>query len=168
MGTDKALMKIEGETLLTRAIKLCQSVCDQLLISSNSDIHDFEEIVRISDEIRDCGPIGGIYSCLKQAENEWCFVISVDAVFVTSDFIEFLFKQTENFDAVVPVHKNGKEPLIAMYNKTCTDVIKAKLDSGNFKMHDLLEDLNTNFVDSDHWIEKNPKLFHNINSPEDL
>ncbi len=69
---------------------------------------------------------------------------------------------------VVPVHEKGKEPLIALYNKNSLPILKKNLEAGNYKMHFLLENLKTNFVDSDHWIEKNPKLFHNINSPEDL
>jgi len=31
-----------------------------------------------------------------------------------------------------------------------------------------LKALNTKFIDSQNWIEKYPKLFHNINRPEDL
>lgn len=169
MGADKALLEINGETLLYHAVKLCRSVCNQVLISSNSVDHEMEGIIRIPDEIKDCGPMGGIYSCLKQAENDWSFVISVDAAFVTSDFVSFLSEQTQKkYDAVVPCHKKGKEPLIAIYNKSTLPAFKENLETGNYKMHFLFESLNVNFVDSDHWMRQNPKLFHNINSPEDL
>ncbi len=169
MGTDKALLKIEGETLLSHAVKLYRSVCNQILISSNSADHEIEGIVRVPDEIKNCGPIGGVYSCLKHAENEWSFVISVDAAFVTPEFVSFLVSQASNkYDAVVPVHEKGKEPLIALYNKTVLPIVEKNIESGNFKMHYLLENVRTNFVDSQEWIEHNPKLFYNINSPEDL
>jgi len=168
MGTDKALLEINDKSLLSHTVKLCQSVCNQILISSGNAMHDVEGILRIPDVIEDCGPMGGIYSCLKHAVNDWSFVISVDAAFVTSDFVKFLSEHVENFDAVVPVHHTGKEPLIALYNKKCIEVLKGSLDLADYKMHHFLEIINTNFVDSNHWIDKYPRLFHNINSPKDL
>ena len=168
MGTDKALLKIEGETLLNRAVKLCQSVCNQIIISSYSADHDVEGIIRIQDEIENCGPMGGIYSCLKHASNDWSFIISVDAAFVTPEFVHFLAENRSSFNAVVPMHERGKEPLIAMYHKNCAESLKMGLESGNFKMYNLLENLDVNFVDAKRWKDQNPGLFHNINSPEDL
>ncbi len=168
MGTDKALLKIGDETLLERAVNLCRPVCSQILISSDSPAHEIDGLKRVADEFAGSGPMSGIYSCLKQAENEWCFVISVDSAFVTTEFISFLFTQTENADAVVPVHENGKEPLIALYRKTTVHQFLSQLETGNYKMHLLLERFNTKFVDVSDWKSKLPRLFHNMNSPEDL
>jgi molybdopterin-guanine dinucleotide biosynthesis protein A len=168
MGTDKALIEIDRETLLSKAINLCQNFCDEILISSNSKDHDINGIKRIQDEIENCGPMGGIYSSLKHATNEWSFILSVDAINVTSDFVEFLSKHKTNFDAVVPVHSKMKEPLIAMYNKNCMDYFKKHLDTRNYKMHHLLESINANFVDAQEWVLKNPEIFHNVNLPTDL
>ena len=168
MGADKALLKVEGETLLEKAVKLCQSICNQIIISSNSDGHNVRGILRIPDEIRNCGPMGGIYSCLKHAENEWSFVISVDAAFVIPEFVSFLIEHTNNYDAVVPVHEKGKEPLIALYNKCTLPFLKKNLEIGIYKMHTLLEDIETNFVDSTVWKNRNQRLFRNINSQTDL
>lgn len=168
MGTDKALIKMNGETLLEKAVKLCRPVCSQILISSNLPAHDIAGFSRIADEFTSCGPMSGIFSCLKQAENQWSFVISVDSAFVTTEFISFLFTQTENADAVVPAHDKGKEPLIALYSKTALPFFKNQLESGEFKMHFLLGKINTRFVDVSEWRKNQLRLFHNINSPDDL
>ena len=168
MGTDKALLKIGDKTLLETAVNLCRPVCSQILISSDSPAHEIAGLTRIADDFAGCGPISGICSCLKQAENEWCFVISVDAAFVTSGFVTWLFTQIENTDAIVPIHENGKEPLIALYRKTTLPFFDNQLVSGNYKMHFLLERFKTKFVDVSDWKSKLPRLFHNINSPEDL
>ena len=168
MGSDKALLKIGNETLLERAVNLCRPVCSQVLISSNSPLHEIAGLTRIADEFAGCGPMSGIYSCLKQAENEWCFVISVDAAFVTSGFVTWLFTQIENADVVVPIHENGKEPLIALYRKTTLPIFQNQIETGNYKMHFLLARFNTKFVDVSDWKSKEPQLFHNMNSPEDL
>ena len=71
MGTDKVLLEINEKTLLERAIELVQPLSETVLISSNNPIHKKYGFEIIPDEIKDCGPIGGIYTCLKKSETEW-------------------------------------------------------------------------------------------------
>lgn len=168
MGTDKAMLQINGKSLLEKSLELCKPICHDILISSNNPKHRKSGFSLIPDEIKNCGPLGGIYSCLKKSETDWNLVISVDSIFVTSDFITFLIFKTGIVDAVVPFHKNGKEPLIALYHKNCLPAIQEKLDLKDFKMHHLLDALNTRFVDVDLWINKYPEIFRNFNRPEDL
>lgn len=168
MGTDKAFLEIGGKTLLHRAVEFCQPFCDEILVSSNNPEHKVGGFRLINDEIRDCGPMGGIYSCLKQSKNEWNFVLSVDAVYVQKNFVNFLITGIQGFDVVVPIHSGKKEPLIALYHKKLVREFKLKLEAGNYKMHFLLEEVKTNFINSNHWLETYPKLFYNLNFPEDF
>ncbi len=168
MGTDKALIQINGKTLLEKVIHICQPLCSQILISSNNKAHEEFGYKIIPDEIKNCGPLGGIYSCLKQSETEWNFVISVDAAFVEPEFVSNLISEIGNYDAIAPVHNDGKEPLIALYQKKGLTEMKKMLDSRNYKMYNLLNSINTKFVDSQHWIERFPKIFHNLNNPDDI
>lgn len=168
MGTDKAVLELKGQTLLEHAIEVCRPSCKTILISSNNSLHQKLGYITIPDEIPGCGPMGGIYSCLKQSETDWNFILSVDSPFVEPEFIQLLISQTGSFDVIVPVHAKGKEPLIAMYHKTCLAEIKKMLKSGNFKMHNLLNSINTKFVDVQKSVEKYPKLFLNLNRPVDL
>lgn len=168
MGTDKALLKIDGKLLLDKAVELCCSVCDEVLISSDSAQHERAGIRRIKDEYKDCGPMSGIYSCMKHSSNEWNFVMSVDAPFVEVDFIEFMLKNTDKFEAVVPVHDGKKEPLIALYHQGTKPVFRSLLDEGNYKMHFLLEKVSANFLMVEEWLVRFPKIFNNLNTLEDL
>jgi len=168
MGTDKASLKLNGRTLLERCIELIHPYCETILISSNNPAHDKFGCKIITDEIPDCGPISGIHSCLKQTQTNMNLVISVDSVFVEPEFIKFLISETEDFDAVVPIHPKGKEPLIALYNKNCLVEVEKMIQSKDYKMHNLLNVIKTKFVNTQSWINKYPKLFHNINRPEDL
>jgi len=168
MGRDKALIELEGQTLLDRAVGFCKSFADEVLISSDSENHKKGRIRTIPDEFKNCGPIGGIYSCLKQSANEWNFVLSVDAPFVEKEFVTFLINSALGFDAVVPTHDWKREPLIALYNKTSVSQFESQIKTGNYKLHFLLQELKTNFVETDEWLEKYPKLFQNLNYPEDL
>lgn len=167
MGTDKALIELGGKTLLERAVWLCRQSCSSVLVSSNNPDHQVGPVV-VPDEITDCGPMGGIYSCLKRSETDWNLVVSVDAAFVEPDFIKHLVGEIENCDAVVPISKKGKEPLIALYHKNCLPVMEKMLDEGDYKMHNLVNKVNSKWLESQSCIEKYPKLFLNLNRPGDF
>nr|WP_319998780.1 molybdenum cofactor guanylyltransferase [uncultured Draconibacterium sp.] len=168
MGTDKALLELDGRTLLERAINLCRPFSADLLISSNSDFHAGFNYPVIKDEVKNCGPISGIYSCLKQSNTDWNLVLSVDAPFVDTLFLQFLLKESGDFDAVVPFTEKGAEPLIALYNRSCIEKMEQLLDNGDYKMHNLLKSVNTNRVDAQEYLVANKRLFINLNRPEDL
>ncbi len=168
MGTDKTFLKLNGKTLLEHSIELIQPFCDSLIISSKNTKHERFGYKIIPDEIPGCGPIGGIYSCLKYSKTNWNFIISVDSVSVEPVFMEFLISEIGKFDAVVPIHSKGKEPLVALYHKNCLIEIEKMIQSRDFKMHNLLNVIETNFVDTQIWVEKYPQLFHNLNRPVDL
>ncbi|WP_319500746.1 molybdenum cofactor guanylyltransferase [uncultured Draconibacterium sp.] len=168
MGTDKALLELDGRTLLERAIDLCEPFSSELLISSNHQSHTAFGYPVIEDEIKNCGPMGGIYSCLKHSSNDWNFLMSVDTPFIQNGFIEFLKKEIHNFEVVVPVHEGMKEPLIAFYHKSALPKIRTMIESGNYKLHFLLQKLNANFVESGEWLKKYPQLFQNLNYPDDI
>ncbi len=168
MGTDKAFLDFEGKTLLNHAIALLHIHFPLLLISSNNNELSRLKIKVVNDEVLNCGPLGGVFSCLKQSETEWNFILSVDSPFVHSGFISALKNELIEVDAVVPVHKKGSEPLIAFYNKSCLPAMQKQLNSGNYKMQSLLNEVNTKWVDSEKWIAKYPKIFRNLNNPSDL
>lgn len=168
MGRDKALIELEGKTLLARAVNLCTLFSNEVLISSDLTDHRVDGAQTIADEIKDCGPMGGIYSCLKKSSNEWNFVFSVDTPFVEADFVRFLISVKENFETVIPVHSGKKEPLIALYHRNVVGEMEKTLKAGDYKMHFLLQKLNANYTEVENWLLQYPDLFLNLNYPGDL
>ncbi|WP_346862216.1 molybdenum cofactor guanylyltransferase [uncultured Draconibacterium sp.] len=168
MGTDKALLQLDGISLLERSISLCKKLCDTIIISSNNKAHQKFGFPLVPDEFKNCGPIGGIYSCLKKSESEWNFIISVDSAFVEADFVSYLMAAIEDVDTIVPYGSKGTEPLIALYNKKCLPAFEEKIRTGDYRMQNLITSLNTKKIDAQSWIEKHPDLFRNLNRPEDI
>ncbi len=168
MGVDKPLMSFNGETLLERSVMLCKSFFKDVIISSQNPKHQVEDCKIVPDLIEGCGPIGGIHSCLKISDTEWNFVMSVDAPFLEPAFISLLISETDGYDAVIPVHNSGIEPLLGIYRKRSLLQMEKQIADGNYKMHDLLDHLNVNFVDAQSWVDRYPLIFKNLNKPEDF
>jgi len=72
MGQDKALLQLNGKTMLQRTCELAAAAgCNEVLISRNANGY-------IQDEIANRGPLAGIAAALKQANNPLCLVLPVD------------------------------------------------------------------------------------------
>lgn len=72
MGRDKALLELDGETLLVRCKKLGAALgAEQILISRN-------EPGFIADLVQDAGPMAGIAAALPHCRSRWLLVLPVD------------------------------------------------------------------------------------------
>lgn len=72
MGQDKALLQLQGKTMLQRTCDVAIAAgCHEVLISRNAAGY-------IQDEVANRGPLAGIAAALKQANNEFCLVLPVD------------------------------------------------------------------------------------------
>jgi len=172
MGKEKGLCHFRGKALISYAIDTLKPLCSRLIISANNkpDEYQLYGFPVISDEISETGPIGGLYSCLKQSQSVINLVISCDTPFVTTEVYQELLNYIGEYQAVVPIHEDGfLEPITAVYHRSCLPVILQQIEKGEYKMMDLLASLNTKFVSFDtNLVDSKPSLFHNLNSPEDL
>lgn len=168
MGADKALLKIDGITLLERALKLIEPFCKNVAISGRKPEYENFSVIQIPDEYADCGPISGFYSTLKSTESDWNLLLSVDVPFVDSMFIGFLTTQITTSDCIIPKHRFGIEPLIGIYHRKILPIIEKQILSGDYKLMNLISKLDVNFVDCNEQLIRNPKLFLNVNKPEDF
>ena len=88
MGTDKALIKVDGKTILDRTVNLLSSYSNQVFVSLRED--QGQELNRskyemLFDEPNLKGPMAGIMSAAKyDAESPW---IIVSAISITSSII---------------------------------------------------------------------------------
>lgn len=86
MGQDKALLKLQGKTLLHRAVSLVKAAgINQILISRN-------EPGFINDLYPGAGPLAGIQSALLHVNAESCLVLPVDTPLLTADLLTLLLQ----------------------------------------------------------------------------
>ena len=169
MGTDKCYLTLGGNSLVEIALRKLQTLCSEVVISSNCSDYDAPGVKVIRDLITDSGPLAGIYSAMKETNAENFLVIPADLPFITTDFLKELVAGCQNYDAVVPRNNEGYiEPLAAYYNRACLPIIEESLMSGDFSVYKILKKLNVNYFK---WetlpIAGKMHLFMNLNSPED-
>jgi molybdopterin-guanine dinucleotide biosynthesis protein A len=123
----------------------------------------------LQDEIKDKGPLAGIFTGLKNSKKDFNFFISCDLPFITAELLLCMMNEIKNDDIIlVPKHENEFEPLCGIYHKQIIDVVYDSLMKNELVLHDLLEKLQASFVVVDNKDFYNKNMFWNINTPEEL
>jgi molybdopterin-guanine dinucleotide biosynthesis protein A len=140
MGTDKAFLRFDGETLLDRALAVTRAVCNEVAIVGDAakfaDCGSAQRESVVADIFSGCGPLGGIHAALVYSTAELNLMLAVDMPFVSADLLAFLFVAAENGDAdvTVPRAARGLQPLCAVYRRDFAAIAEAALRAGRYKI----------------------------------
>lgn len=169
MGTDKTFLKYNNKSFIDTAIDLLSPFCSELLISSNPKNHLHIKYRIIEDEYKDCGPIGGIFSCLKASLKESNLIIPVDMPYITTDLIDYLIMMADPERVSVIRLPNGFiEPLCAIYPKNTFKLFEKAIIKGNYKLISLLKSLDFKAIDVNNSLSfYKEDMFSNVNTLED-
>lgn len=167
MGTDKALLLVQDEPLLKRMIRLISPFCKTIAISGQNIEYTGFNVEMVPDLYTERGPISGIVSALNHTTTEWNLLVGVDVPFINEELIQYLISCIGQYDCIIPEHEGGIEPLIGLYNKQIFPIIEEMISQGNYKLMRMLSKLNTRYVDCNGLSKQYPRLFFNINRPED-
>jgi molybdopterin-guanine dinucleotide biosynthesis protein A len=167
MGTDKGVMDLNGKKVVQYVIDALKPVVDDIIIIANNENYSDLGLPVYNDEIKDCGPLGGIYTALQKIKTEKAIILSCDIPFVNSSLLADIISQSEDYDAIVPVHDGKFEPICAVYTKKCIAPFNTALEKKIFKLTDAMSLVNTKEIKLPFTkeIENN---FINLNTLQDL
>lgn len=171
LGTDKALLRIDGQTLLATTVERLYLMCDEVIIVTNTpQVHSHPLARSVVDAFPGKGSLGGIYSGLAAAKNTYSLVVACDMPFLNTSLLLYFSALAEYYDVVIPRFQDSLEPLHAIYSKACLPHIKALLDQNILRIIDLFSRVRTRYVEEHEWAIIDPERlsFFNINTPQDL
>lgn len=172
-GKCKALIKIDGQTILYRIYQALSPLVNETIIVSNHPDTDYGIPASIHEDIiKHSGPLGGIHSALSHATHSAVLIVASDMPFITPTLANLLinaFIQNEAQKTITVPQIDGRtEPLFGIYSKSLVPAISNILShNGKKSVQQLLETSNTNWVTIDPTPE-NIKTFTNINTPADM
>jgi molybdenum cofactor guanylyltransferase len=122
MGVPKALLQIDGQTLLERVLLAVANagIARRLVVGGDSGWADNDEFGAewIADAFPGEGPLGGLATALDHVSTTWVFLLSCDLVSVDPNQLLVLLDLTRsvaNVDAVVPQRHGQSQLLHALY-----------------------------------------------------
>jgi len=169
MGSEKGLIIYNNKPLIVYAIEALTPICDEILISANSDAYHKFGYQVIPDQFPDSGPMGGIYSCLQLSGSDVNIILSCDMPLVKTIHLQQLIKFAHLFEAVIPWHGNEYfEPLCAVYRRDLIPVFERFVNAGNFKIPDLIGEIDAKLLKSGGDNGLPADIFFNVNSRDQL
>jgi molybdopterin-guanine dinucleotide biosynthesis protein A len=155
-GSPKALARLDGETLASRAWRTLGEACEErLAVGKRADglelpfaLHD--------DGIETRAALAGIVAGLRAAPTELAVMLPVDAPLVTAAVLRDLAAACA--DAAAP----RDDPLPAAFHRRALPVLERRLGEGRLTLHEALDELDTTRVGVD------AMLLANVNTPDEL
>lgn len=173
MGTDKALLQMDGITLLERAIGKTHAITDTVKVVGSRERYNAFGAAIVEDEFDQCGPLAGIHAALGASQSELNVVLSVDTPLVTTDFLRYLLERAEKQTdalAVVPDAAGGVQGTCAVYRRPFRAVAEQQLKRGRFKITETLALVRVEYVEEEEMRSAgfDPEIFANLNTPEEF
>jgi molybdopterin-guanine dinucleotide biosynthesis protein A len=131
---------------------------------------NFPDTIVVTDIYKGKGSLGGIYTGLFYASNEYSFVAACDMPSLNTDFILYLIDQTGKYDIIVPELSEGFQSLHAIYSRRCLPAINKMLLADKLKITGFFKEMRMLRITEEKIkpFNKDGRLFLNINTPEDL
>ena len=175
LGRDKAVELIDGEPLISRVVRRLEDLTDEIVVVVNNEARAAQlplpNTASVAVDIYpDSGSLGGIFSGLSAARNDWGFVVACDMPFLNSDLIAHILTLRQNYDAVVPMLGGYPEPTHAAYSKACLPHIERRLKANQLRIAAFFERVSVRSLTEDEVDQFDPEhlSFFNVNTPDDL
>ena len=167
MGTDKARLKLSGQSLFERSLELLQSFFATIIIAGDRPDLARPGIPAIAD-LYPGSALGGLHTGLISATTDWIFVAPCDMPYPDRRIIEALLQHRHAVDAVIPRTPAGYEPVFALYHKNCLPQMEAMLQLDQFRIYDFYQRIPICYLEPPDLPEGWQRSLININTPEQL
>lgn len=171
MGQDKAVLDLNGRTLLEHALAVLRQVCPNVAILGRQE--RYGDLATVYEDVfPECGPLGGIHAALSNSQTEYNLIIAVDTPFLLPRFLSHLAERAAASGAVVttPEIDHYPQPLCTVYSLAFRPIAEQALRSGCYKITPLFPPGQTLVLKEAELREFafGAEMFENLNTPEDM
>lgn len=185
MGTNKALLPLNGMAVIEKMIGELESVSQRILIAGGQH-HDYNHLGPevVMDQYPDMGPLAGLYAGLSAATTEWSLVVACDLPFVHRGiFAEIRERVTRIEEENASIEKEKRvqaiivkaggriQPLLAAYRQGVLPGLQLALEGGRLRMSEWVASIHVEYIDGADLADKlgdtEEMLQFNMNDIED-
>lgn len=166
MGRCKALLVLQGETMLSRLTRQLASFPELLLSANDPELARGLPVKYVPDICRDAGPAAGLHAALSTASSDALFCVPCDMPNFDPALIDMLLARfTPDADAVICRDGSGRfHPLCGIYSKKALPVLQDRLESREYRMSAITKELRCLVLNTGGILPDS--VFFNMNTPE--
>jgi molybdopterin-guanine dinucleotide biosynthesis protein A len=148
MGTDKALIPLNGKPMIARVAEVMRSVLAEVCISANqTEPYGFLDLPIYPDLHPSSGPLGGLHSAFAHTRSEEIFLIGCDMPFVSRELIEYIVHYPSTAPARAALTEDGRvHPICGVYHRNILPLVVDAIAHQRLKMLDLLRESGATLV----------------------
>jgi molybdopterin-guanine dinucleotide biosynthesis protein A len=170
-GIPKGLLRVEGEPIAARALRLFASLFPAALVVAN-DPAPYRELgaAVVADRIAGKGAPGGIHAALAAVATDWIFAAACDMPFLEAAPIRLLAAHRRPGVAAVLVRYGGVlQPLHAFWSRECLATLARMLAAGDPSLVELARAVPAHVVEEreSRTVDPGGRALENANTPED-
>ncbi|MDP3542223.1 MAG: molybdenum cofactor guanylyltransferase [Elusimicrobiota bacterium] len=172
-GANKALADWKGAPLVQSVVNSLLEVMPKVVVVTKNAAElaflKTERVTIVEDLCEGGHPMGGIFTALSGLKTRHAFVAACDMPFVRPELIKALWHSRADYDAVIPVWRDKRQPLCGVYSRACVGMIKASIAEDSLGIKHLFDLLRTRFMLEDEVAGVDPQglSFMDIDTRED-
>ena len=169
-GVAKGLLRVEGEPIVGRTLRLFGELFADALVVANDPAPYLPFGVRIvPDIVPGKGAPGGLHAALAAARTGWLFTAACDMPFLAAGPIAWLAARREGARAVAVIWGGRVEPLHAFWSRGCLPTVERLVREADPSMRQLATAVGARLVTEAEWREVDPegRAFVNVNTAGD-
>ena len=166
MGRCKALLEIQGETMVSRLARQLSRFSELLLSANDPALARGLPVRCVPDIYKNAGPAAGLHSALSAASSDALFCVPCDIPNFNPAMIDMLLAHFRtDINAVICRDGSGRlHPLCGIYSKRALPVLREHLEQGEHRMTAISEALGCLVIDTGPILPDS--TFFNMNTPE--
>ncbi|GLB59130.1 putative molybdenum cofactor guanylyltransferase [Cytobacillus sp. NCCP-133] len=172
MGRNKALLKIDGKTVIERIADSLASYTAQVIVVANKqEEYRFLGLPVVSDQWKEKGPLAGIQSGLSASSTKKNLIVACDMPFISVELGEILLEALNSHQAAVPEMQGRLHPLFAAYRKDAKGAAEHALRNNQLRIREFLNKIDTAILRDEELKKRgfiaDDAYFFNMNYPDE-
>ena len=130
MGTDKALLQLTGEPLISRALGILREAgFEPSIAGARIDLSSFGRVIPDAGH----GPLGGICAALESTQAEYSVFVSVDTPLLPASLLRFLLDTAQRVASGITLASVSgfKQTFPVVIHRSLLPALRSELETGN-------------------------------------
>lgn len=174
MGSDKAALVLDGETLLQRTLRALERVVDEIVVvhapgRALPPVVCARPMLAVEDPVEGEGPLVGIATGLAATTAPVAIVVGVDMPFLQAPLLRLLAERVAAGSRwVLPIAERRPQPLCSAFARDALDVLRAHIAAGDRAPMTVAADLGMTRLPPEQWQAVDPEglSFVDVDTPE--
>ena len=171
-GEQKALLEIGGKRILDRIFEVMTTVFDDIVLVTNTpDLYLDWDATIVTDLLPVKSSLTGIHTGLFYTRTDYAFFTACDTPFLQREMVAAVVGGiSPGIDIVMPETELGREPLCAVYARSCLELARNNIMKNHLKIMRTFRKKNIKIISEKTARKADPRLlsFFNVNTPADL